>query len=1158
MTQRMLARKPATASAEPQFASSSLRINKLGDTFEQEADRIADTVMSGGRVPSWSIAKVGMGGGTGTVQRDTPDGSNQQQQAPKPNNYGDAAKKAAEAFMKTDAGKKLLQAVESDPLVKSAKDLATTLPGIVIIGTAATGAVAALAAEHKALPMQVPAIPLDFISPKLKGIKLNLTWEGPVDKPTKATIGFSGTFGGGGSDKKKKDDTSERIAREKQALQASMDMFKPKDKGASDDVGELLKEGRGIATPGFGMEDFGSSRRSPAPLPGTQGAPLAPLQQPSAQQPAPGLQAPGLGVPWRPKTLQLLDKQLELKPLDKVPEASAGKDQQEKKEEVPVQRKADPSAPMMQRKCSCGGDAGTGGTCEECNAKEGLQRKASGAAEMDSAPASVHGVLRSSGTPLDRATRSFFEPRFGHDFSKVRIHSDSQAAASAGAVNALAYTVGNDVVFASGRYSPSSSEGRKLLAHELAHTIQQSRLSPGTPSHDALRLGVSGDAFEAKAEAAARDTTGSAALGDDEKPALDLISQPTLQRVDDPYAKLTIEQLRRKAAADPGAAEALRLRYREMPTSRLQQFKDPMAQSVLSQRNIQPADAEGHGPFSNPAIRNALEKDIQQERAASGITRRSSSAVDPNVEPEGGTIGSARTDIPGLEDRAFLGRSPRAGGQVNPGSNFPPATDPATLPHTHGHAEQAIADELEAALKDIPRDLLKGRRVSMLIEQEPCSTCAQGASNPEVATGVLKKLSQKFPDVTFEIKNLDSNAIMVLKNGATPATSPVGASGTGSGTAATGAGATPLASEGQGSPTVAGESVAPGAVKSPTSEGAAGELQAGAESAGEIPKVGVPETPGSVPIEEVGAAGGAAEISVAGIAVGIIIELAIGLAIGLILNWIKGKIEQAFLDRDIRRLSPAIAARLKQKEQTIRELQTKGKVYASITFDIMRRVGSASPPEAMGNIATWDNYSGVTLAQVEVSNENKGNSQSEQEKPGLTTIYSSETEVHNLQTVSQLLDDPEKRRRERENAAAKEKLRRDAAKHPAAPPPSSPQEQTPLLPTLAPRQTGENFQPLPGWSGPSPVAEAQKVVSNFKQKAQELIARGNRMLADSPSEGEINAFKHDEEIWRAAATVVNNHFTDHGPDVGASGMDEALKSDQYGGRLREIRSQFGG
>jgi hypothetical protein len=72
------------------------------------------------------------------------------------------------------------------------------------------------------------------------------------------------------------------------------------------------------------------------------------------------------------------------------------------------------------------------------------------------------------------------EPRFGHDFSKVRVHTDALAAESAQAVNALAYTVGRDVVFGEQRYAPSDSAGRELLAHELAHVTQQQHIVAGT------------------------------------------------------------------------------------------------------------------------------------------------------------------------------------------------------------------------------------------------------------------------------------------------------------------------------------------------------------------------------------------------------------------------------------------------------------------------------------------------------------------------------------------------------------------------------------------------------------------------------------------------------------------------------------------------------
>jgi hypothetical protein len=89
------------------------------------------------------------------------------------------------------------------------------------------------------------------------------------------------------------------------------------------------------------------------------------------------------------------------------------------------------------------------------------------------APPIVHDVLNAPGQPLDAATRAFFEPRFGHDFSHVRVHAGGRAAQSARDVNARAYTVGGHIVFGAGLFSPESRDGRRLLAHELAHVVQQ-------------------------------------------------------------------------------------------------------------------------------------------------------------------------------------------------------------------------------------------------------------------------------------------------------------------------------------------------------------------------------------------------------------------------------------------------------------------------------------------------------------------------------------------------------------------------------------------------------------------------------------------------------------------------------------------------------------
>jgi len=128
-----------------------------------------------------------------------------------------------------------------------------------------------------------------------------------------------------------------------------------------------------------------------------------------------------------------------------------------------------------------------------------VQRQATnGATGVIEVPPIVHDVLNSPGQPLDAATRAFFEPRFGHDFSRVRVHTDAQAAESARSVNAQAYTVGHDVVMG------HSAVDRGLLGHELAHVVQQghgstaSSVQAQTEAHSAAERVAHGDAVSAK------------------------------------------------------------------------------------------------------------------------------------------------------------------------------------------------------------------------------------------------------------------------------------------------------------------------------------------------------------------------------------------------------------------------------------------------------------------------------------------------------------------------------------------------------------------------------------------------------------------------------------------------------------------------------------
>jgi hypothetical protein len=118
--------------------------------------------------------------------------------------------------------------------------------------------------------------------------------------------------------------------------------------------------------------------------------------------------------------------------------------------------------------------------CAECEEEDRVLRRDSLGAASGVAPPSVAATLRSSGAPLPPAVRGFMEPRFAADFSNVRVHCDSAAAQSAAEVNARAYTVGHHVVFGEGQYAPHSSEGRKLIAHELVHVVQQD--DPHTPA----------------------------------------------------------------------------------------------------------------------------------------------------------------------------------------------------------------------------------------------------------------------------------------------------------------------------------------------------------------------------------------------------------------------------------------------------------------------------------------------------------------------------------------------------------------------------------------------------------------------------------------------------------------------------------------------------
>jgi hypothetical protein len=408
---------------------SALRIGAADDAYEREADRAAEAVVHRRRVanPGLSLSRIPVT----HIQRDGGEKPKSEEQK-----YKEAAQKLGEAFLQTDVGKKLKEKAEQDPLVKGAKEVGEsfigTLPGKVITGAAAVGTLAALAATHKELPAQIPEIPLDKITP---GLSVQITYEGPVDDPSKAMITFSYTEQV--SKKKEPAKTKSELQREENArLALEMAKFRAglRYKPGTPEAKQQEEEEAALKRATFS----GVGR-----LPGLGGPPTTfPAPAPPSALP---LQFPTPGYGFRRKPFFLLDEELKLKPVEEVSEA---KEQEKKKEEegLPVQRKASK-------------DAG-----------------------VSAVPAIVEDVLASPGQPLDPGTGRNMEGRFGCDFSAVRVHSDALAAASARSADADAYTVGHHIVFGAGMYAPRTLSGQRLLAHELTHVLQQHAQFGDAPS----------------------------------------------------------------------------------------------------------------------------------------------------------------------------------------------------------------------------------------------------------------------------------------------------------------------------------------------------------------------------------------------------------------------------------------------------------------------------------------------------------------------------------------------------------------------------------------------------------------------------------------------------------------------------------------------------
>ncbi len=382
-------------------SSRPLAINRPGDAFELEADRVADAVVSNRSAALKNVSP------SATLQRDDAQTGPPpaKKEATSEEKYQAALKKFGEAFLETSTGKELKGKAE-----ELGKDFVSSVEGKVIAGTALGGALAALIAANKELPVPIPEIPLDFIAP---GLKAKLVWEGPVRNPSTASLTLTTKSGVSVSASYSKTEGSPgKSADERAGLTLTIPLGGSPAKPKSDaDKNEKYRAE--TARQAAEQDKFREGLKSDA--------------QKAAEK------KEYWDMFWRMK---------------------AG---EKKKDDLLLMREATEAS------------AGAG-----------------------AAPRIVHDVLSRSGQPLDGGTRDYMESRFGRDFSDVRVHTDPEAADSARAVNARGYTVGNEIVFGSGEYRPGTEAGRRLLAHELTHVVQQSGQMPANDWLPATHAGATG------------------------------------------------------------------------------------------------------------------------------------------------------------------------------------------------------------------------------------------------------------------------------------------------------------------------------------------------------------------------------------------------------------------------------------------------------------------------------------------------------------------------------------------------------------------------------------------------------------------------------------------------------------------------------------------
>jgi hypothetical protein len=779
----------------------------------------------------------------------------------------------------------------------------------------------------------------------------------------------------------------------------------------------------------------------------------------------------------------------------------------------------------LQRKCSCGGSGGSSGECEECKKKkeQTLQRKALGMAEPGMAPPIVHEVLNSPGQPLDKATRDFFEPRFGQDFSHVRVHADTLATASARSVNAAAYTVGNHIVLGSNGRSTENIESGRLLAHELTHSLQQSQRGEKEKSDFG---------------------------GYPNQPNITATSMPVLARQEDKKSQTPPPSGLRSSGLTPDEAAQLK-------STREGEFKVPASKSTLVGILID----EGTG------------KRYPVHSGESG-------------GPYGGT---QRGNVPRGPGEGFSGGAPT---EKNIGT------------HIEGHAAAIMREQ-------------KIGRATLLSPEPPCRVCSSPTKTPAVSVVLPpeSRLTVVYPGgaETFWSSALPSPGSPSRAGGSSPRSGGEEESGR---TSAKGTSAVHEAAEEPNASTRGSGPVEEGVEGRPTRRigggmGAAPEpgftralgfaalnFAAGVGTSllqgamrnkilSDLAKLPQPRLdrrgasdflndPATGPAmrlldllgKNIKAFTAAFQPQHQKIMTTAQLQL---VGIALLPSKTTADSEKRFARLD------ALRDEMAGYDEQLSTIQSNLEALLSVESKAMQTKAAADDLIAkLPTIIEVQAGLAPTLGFVptpDVEEFSKIESNLRFISSSIGVVFS---DAHAAKTViDKAVDESATFRADLSKiwwnefgaqlaALSKEKAGSGSAAQVQRPPAQShatgvaqPQG-LPLLPTPGPRQQAKPFEPLPGAPGPSPFREVEDRKALFAKRAGELIARGNQLLSSSPGLDQIAAFKRDEGEWRDAVTAWLKHYRDKGPDTGVSAMDELLNSDQYGGRLKQIRQTLAG